>query len=169
MKQFLILLIGLSYSIFSFAQINAGTIVRTREVPGKDSVVFYETDIATRQKSFMDLLVGTWTLTKMKKQSQMDADHLKGILLTLNKDSSFTGQASCNKITGKFSIKGTSIKFNDIVSTKMFCNKQEEEKWILQLLQGTVSNYTVTKPNLLLRDVSGNIVFEADRKNSGQP
>ena len=143
--------------------------MRTREVPGKDSIVFYETDIATRQKSFMDLLVGTWTLTKMKKQSQMDADQLTGILLTLNKDSSFTGQASCNKISGKFSIKGTSIKFNDIVSTKMFCNRQDEEKWILQLLQGTVSNYTVTKPNLLLRDVSGNIVFEADRKNSGRP
>ena len=169
MKQFLILLVGLSYSLSSFAQINAGTMVRTREVPGKDSVVFYETDIATRQKSFMDLLVGTWTFTKMKKQSQMDADQLTGITLTLNKDSSFTGQASCNKIFGKFSIKGTSIKFNDIASTKMSCNKQEEEKWILQLLQGTVSNYTVTKPNLLLRDVSGNIVFEADRKTSDRP
>lgn len=169
MKQFLILLAGLSYSLSSFAQINAGTMVRTREVPGKDSIVFYETDIATRQKSFMDLLVGTWTFTKMKKQSQMDADQLTGITLTLNKDSSFTGQASCNKIFGKFSIKGTSIKFNDIASTKMSCNKQEEEKWILQLLQGTVSNYTVTKPNLLLRDVSGNIVFEADRKTSDRP
>lgn len=169
MKSILILLAGLFYSLSSLAQINAGTIVRTREVPGKDSVVFYETDIATRQKSFMDLLVGTWTLTKMKKQSQMDADRLTGIVLTLNKDSSFTGQASCNKISGKFSIKGTSIKFNDIVSTKMSCNKQEEEKWILQLLQETVSNYSVTKPNLLLRDVSGNIVFEADRKTSDRP
>ena len=169
MKQLLILLVSLTYGICSGAQINAGTIIRTREVPGKDSVVYYETDIATRQKSFMDLLVGTWTLTKMKKQSQMDADYLKGIILTLNKDSSFIGQASCNKISGKFSIKGTSIKFNDIVSTKMSCDRQDEEAWILQLLQGTVSNYTVTKPNLLLRDVSGNIVFEADRKNSGQP
>jgi putative lipoprotein len=94
----------------------------------------------------------------------MDADHLTGVTLTLNSDSSFTGQASCNKIWGKFSIKGTSIKFNDIASTKMSCSKQEEENWILQLLQNTVSAYSVTRPTLLLRDGSSNIVFEANRK-----
>ena len=149
----------------SSAQINAGTIVRSKQVPGKDSVVFYETDIATRQKSYMNLLVGSWTVTTMKKQSKADPDHLNGVTLTLNKDSSFTGTASCNKIWGKFSIKGTSIKFNDIASTKMTCTKQDEENWLLQLLQETVSNYSVTKLVLLLRDGASNIVFEATRKN----
>src|SRR5688500_14866662 len=151
--------------IQSSAQINAGTIVRSKQVPGKDSIVFYETDIATRQKSYMNLLVGSWTITTMKKQSKADPDHLNGVTLTLNKDSSFTGKASCNKFWGKFSIKGTSIKFNDIASTKMTCNKQDEENWLLQLLQQTVSNYSVTKPVLLLRDGASNIVFEATRKN----
>jgi heat shock protein HslJ len=46
----------------------------------------------------------------------------------------------------------------------MICGKQEEENWFLQLLQETVSNYSVTKPTLLLRDGSSNIVFEARRK-----
>jgi heat shock protein HslJ len=91
----------------------------------------------------------------------MDPDHLQAITLTLNGDSTFAGQASCNKIWGRFSIKGTSIKFNDIASTKTTCNKQEEENQILQLLQNTVSNYTVTKSTLWLRDGSSNIVFEA--------
>ena len=149
----------------SSAQINAGTIVRSEEVPGKDSIIFYETDYATRQKSYMSLLVGSWTITTMKKQSQADTDHLKGVTLTLNKDSSFTGKASCNKIWGKFSIKGTSIKFNDIASTKLTCAKQDEENWVLQLLQQTVSNYSVTKPALLLRDGASNVVFEATRKS----
>ena len=151
--------------IQSSAQIDAGTIVRSKQVPGKDSVVFYETDIATRQKSYMNLLVGSWTITTMKKQSKADTDHLNGVTLTLNKDSSFTGKASCNKIWGKFSIKGTSIKFNDIASTKMTCTKQDEENWLLQLLQETVSNYSVTRPVLLLRDGASNIVFEATRKS----
>lgn len=166
MKQLkiLTLLVGSFYFFEASAQIKAGTIVRTKEVPGKDSIVFYETDFATQQKSFMDLLTGSWTITSMKKQSQMQQEDLAGITLTLNKDSTFTGQASCNKIWGKFRIKGTSIKFNDIASTKLSCTKQDEEKWILQLLQETVSNYTVGKPSLLLRDVAGNIVFEAKRK-----
>ncbi len=158
------LLVTCIFCIQSSAQINAGTIVRSKQVPGKDSIVFYETDIATRQKSYMNLLVGSWTFTTMKKQSMIDPDHLNGVELTLNKDSSFTGQVSCNKIWGKFSIKGTSIKFNDIASTKSTCNKQEEENWLLQLLQETVSNYSVTKPTLLLRDGSSNIVFQASRK-----
>src|SRR5215203_3176673 len=149
----------------SSAQINAGTIVRSKEVPGKDSIVFYETDFATQQKSYMNLLVGSWTITTMKKQSQADPDHLKDVTIQLKKDSSFTGKAGCNNIWGKFSIKGTSIKFNDIASTKFTCAKQEEENWLLQLLQQTVSNYSVTKPLLLLRDGASNVVFEATRKS----
>jgi hypothetical protein len=46
----------------------------------------------------------------------------------------------------------------------MSCSKQQEETWFLQLLQETVSNYSVTQPKLLLRDGSSNIVFEATRK-----
>ena len=154
----------LIFSVKSSAQVKAGTIIRTQETAAKDSIVIYEVDIATRQKSFMNLLVGTWDIKTMKKQSKIDADYLNSVTLTLNNDSTFTGQASCNKIWGKFSIKGTSIKFNNIASTKMSCSKQEEETWFLQLLQETVSNYTVSQPKLLLRDGSSNIVFEANRK-----
>src|SRR5215216_4814178 len=163
-SKFIIVLVFILIGAPSFAQLKAGTIVRTQEMQAKDSITFYEMDIATRQKSYMNLLVGTWHVTTMKKQSRIDADHLTGVTLTLNSDSTFTGQASCNKIWGKFSVKGTSIKFNDIASTKRSCAKQEEENWMLQLLQKTVSNYTVTKPVLLLRDGSSNIVFQAKRK-----
>jgi heat shock protein HslJ len=153
--------ISLSFVFQASAQLKAGTIVRPKEITTSDSIEFYDMDIATRQKSYMNLLTGTWDFKVMRKQAKMDPDHLQAITLTLNADSTFTGQASCNKIWGRFSIKGTSIKFNDIASTKMTCNKQEEENWILQLLQNTVSNYTVTKSTLWLRDGSSNIVFEA--------
>jgi heat shock protein HslJ len=166
MKRIILLSV---FSIFIFglrssAQLKAGTIVRTQETAAKDSIAFYEVDVSTRQKSFMNLLVGTWNIKTMKKQSKIDADYLDEVTLTLNNDSTFSGQASCNKIWGKFSIKGTSIKFNSIASTKMSCSKQQEETWFLQLLQETVSNYSVTQPKLLLRDGSSNIVFEATRK-----
>ena len=90
---------------------------------------------------------------------------LPAIDLLALKYSSFTGRASCNRIWGKFSIKGTSIKFNDIGSTNLTCTKQDEENLVLQLLQQTVSNYSVTKPGLLLRDGASNVVFEATRKS----
>jgi heat shock protein HslJ len=156
--------ISLSLVFQASAQLKAGTIVRPKEITTSDSIEFYEMDIATRQKSYMNLLTGTWDFKVMRKQAKLDPDQLQGVTLTLNGDSTFTGQASCNKVWGKFSIKGTSIKFNDIASTKMACNKQEEENWLLQLLQNTVSNYTVTKSTLWLRDGSSNIVFEANKK-----
>jgi heat shock protein HslJ len=162
--KLLLACIGFTLAFQAAAQLKAGTIVRPKEITTSDSIEFYEMDIATRQKSYMNLLVGTWDFKIMKKQAKIDPDHLQGVTLTLNNDSTFTGQASCNKVWGKFSIKGTSIKFIDIASTKMTCNKQEEENWLLQLLQNTVSNYSVTKPKLLLRDGSSNIVFEANKK-----
>ena len=147
------------------AQVKAGTIVmQPKQITTSDSIEFYEMDIATRQKSYMNLLEGTWNFKIMRKQAKMQPDNLQGVTLTLKADSTFTGQSSCNKIWGKFSIKGTSIKFKDLSSTKMTCNKQEEENWLLQLLQNTVSNYTVTTSTLWLRDGSSNIVFEANKK-----
>jgi heat shock protein HslJ len=147
------------------AQLKAGTIVaRTKEKEKSDSIVFYETNIGSRQSSHLNLLTGTWNVLVMRKQARMDPDQLNTITLTLNPDSTFTGQASCNKFWGKFSLKGTSIKFNNITSTKMTCDKQEEENSLLRLLQNTVSNYTVTSSKLLLRDGSSNVVFEAGKK-----
>ena len=162
-KLFTLLIFVLS-ALQSLAQINAGTLIRTREVETSDSIEYYITDYATRQKSYMNLLVGTWNVTIMKKQSRIDPDHLTGVTLILKDDSTFSGNASCNKIWGRFSIKGTSIKFNDISSTKTRCGKQEEENWILELLHNTVSNYSVTRQTLLLRDGSSNIIFEAAKR-----
>jgi heat shock protein HslJ len=71
--------------------------------------------------------------------------------------------ASCNKIWGKFSIKGTSIRFGAISTTRNTCDQQEEEYALLQVLREAVSNYSVTKPTLLLRNGSGVVVFEATR------
>jgi heat shock protein HslJ len=99
----------------------------------------------------------------MKRQSRMKAEVLTNVFLKLNSDSTFTGRAGCNDIFGKLSVKGTSIKFNSIGSTKKTCAKAEEETWVLKLLQQTVSNYSVTSNTLLLRDGSSNVVFEAKK------
>ena len=145
------------------AQLKAGTLVRTKTVPVADSIEYYETDYATRQKSYMNLLVGAWYITSMKRQPRIKAEVLTDVVLNLKSDSTFTGSSGCNKISGNLSIKGTSIKFTSIASAKKTCAKAEEERWILKLLQETVSNYTVTDNTLWLRDGSSNVVFEAKK------
>jgi len=157
------LLLLMAFASLAKAQVKAGTMVRAKVVETQDSIEYYETDFSSRQKSYMDLLAGTWTVSTMKKNSQKDPHRLIDVALTLNKDSSFTGIAACNKIWGKFTIRGTSIKFGEIASSGKTCAKQEEENTLLQLLRETVSNYSVTKPSLLLRNGSGVIVFEAAR------
>jgi putative lipoprotein len=158
----LILLITIASS--ANAQVKAGTMVRNKVVEVQDSIEFYEVEFTSNQKSYMNLLEGTWNITGMKKPSYKDIITLTDVTLTLNKDSSFTGMAPCNKISGKFSIKGTSIRFGDIATTRITCPKQEEENTLLQVLKEGVSNYSVTKPSLLFRNGSGVVVIEATRR-----
>lgn len=130
----------------------------------KDSVEYYEVDITARQKNYIDLLVGSWTIDTMHRQSRMEGEALTGIFLNFKTDSSFNGNAGCNQISGKYILKGTSIKLSNIISTKMACDKLDQETAILRLLEETVSAYTVDKSKLLLRDGSTNIIFHASRK-----
>lgn len=131
----------------------------------KDSIVFYETNIEARQKNYMEQLIGSWTIDTMQRQAMMPGETLKNVYLVFNKDNAFTGNAGCNRISGKYTLKGTSIKFSDIISTKMACPELEKETALLQLMQQTVSAYTVHGNILLLRDGSSNIVFHASRRN----
>ena len=129
----------------------------------KDSIEFYETDFEARQKNYRELLIGTWEIDSMHRQARMDVDFLTNVSITFS-DSTFTGSGGCNRISGKYTLKGTSIKFSNILSTKMACDRLEQETAFLQLLQSTVSAYTVTQNVLWLRDGSSNIVFHARKK-----
>ena len=129
----------------------------------KDSIEFYETTFEARQKNYRELLMGTWVIDSMYRQARMNPDYLSNVSITFS-DSTFTGSGGCNRISGKYILKGTSIKFSDIISTKMACDRLEQETAFLQLLQSTVSAYTVTQNVLWLRDGSSNIVFHASKK-----
>ncbi len=130
----------------------------------KDSIEFYETEFEARQKNYLDILVGSWTIDTMHRQVRLPGENLTDVYLTFNTNSTFSGNAGCNRISGKFVLKGTSIKFENIISTKMACPKLEEETAFLKLLQETVSAYTVTQSTLWLRDGASNIVFHASRR-----
>jgi heat shock protein HslJ len=166
--------IAFSFIIFSIFFINACSaqkqpgkpykIVRGDTIIQKDSIEYYEVDIIARQKNYMDMLIGNWIIDTMHRQARIKGEPLAGIFLNFKADSSFNGNAGCNNISGKYILKGTSIKLSNIISTKMACDKLEQETALLKLLEETVSAYTVDKSKLLLRDGSTNIIFHASRK-----
>lgn len=130
----------------------------------KDSIEFYEQEIEIRQKNHLEKLMGGWTIVTMRRQSQMQEEQLSNVYILFTSDSTFTGKAGCNNMNGRYVLKGTSIKFSDIITTKMACDKLEQETAFLQLLQNTVSAYTVNNNQLLLRDGASNIVFIGNKR-----
>jgi heat shock protein HslJ len=164
MRPLYFLLLSIFFSTYSYAQVKAGTIVRPKVVESTDEVVeYYEVEVATTQKSSLNLLKGSWNVTSMRRQPRVDAELLTNASLTISGDSSFAGNTGCNRMSGKFILKGAGIKFDKIVTTKMACSNIEQEAALLKLLQQTISKYSVTQDSLYLRDGVGNIVFEAKR------
>ena len=100
----------------------------------------------------------------MRRQQKAELELLNGVGLSFDTTQfNFTGKAPCNNIGGKFILNGTSIRFQDIFSTKMACDRLEQENYYLRLLNERVSAFTIINNKLLLRDVSSNIVFECER------
>ena len=160
----LLILIGAASCSSQKKTINTATSVDANNALIKDSIEYYETEFEVRQKNYKELLVGSWQIDTMHRQSRLPGEALSGVYLNFNTDSTFNGKAGCNNVSGIYTLKGTSIRFSNIISTKMACDKLEQESAMLQLLQNTVSAYTVDTKSLLLRDGASNIVFYASKK-----
>jgi heat shock protein HslJ len=126
-------------------------------------VEYFETDFEARQKNYLNLLMGDWTISTMQRQARLSVENLNNTSLKLNPDKTFRITSGCSNITGTYSVKGTSIKFNDIVANNNGCATTEQENELMRLLGHTVSAYTVSSNSLLLRDGSTNIVFKGGR------
>jgi heat shock protein HslJ len=164
MKPLYFLLFSFLLSTYAYSQVKAGTIVRPKKVvETTDEVEYYEVEVASNQRSYLNLLKGSWNITSMRRQPKVDAELLTNATLTISGDSTFAGNTGCNSISGKFTLKGTGIRFGTVASTKKACSNMDQETAFLRLLQQTISNYSVTNDTLLLRDVTGNVVFEAKR------
>lgn len=130
----------------------------------KDSIEFYDQEIEVRQNNHLDKLLGGWTMITMRRQSQMQEEQLSNVYILFTSDTTFTGKAGCNNMSGRYALKGTSIKFTNIITTKMACENLEQETAFLQLLQNTVSAYSINDNQLLLRDGASNIVFIGNKR-----
>jgi heat shock protein HslJ len=129
----------------------------------KDSVEYYSTDFEIIQKNYLEQLVGSWNLHTMQRQQRMPEESLGQTTIMFNRDMTFEAVTTCGRLTGTFSIKGTSIVFVNPTKSWTSCSNEEQSNKLIELLSKTVSAYTVSSSELLLRDVASNIVFRAGK------
>lgn len=128
------------------------------------TIIIYDGPIQGEAVSFAKQLAGKWKVNMMRRQPKLDPEYLSGVTLEFDTlTHKFYGQAPCNKINGGFVINGFGIRFQNIASTRMSCDKLEQETYYLKLLNERISTYSTQGNTLLLRDGSANNVFECER------
>jgi heat shock protein HslJ len=139
--------------------------IMVRDVEDTTTIVqVVETDFEARQKSDLSKMIGRWEVTSMRRQQKAELEKLSNVYFELKPDLTFAGKGGCNNVSGNFSVKGSSIKFNSIAATKMACDNMDRENAVLNLLENRVSEYTYEGNELLLRDGASNVVFECRRE-----
>jgi len=135
----------------------------------KDSVVFYETEIGYIMPDLSPKFKGQWMINVMRRQARAVPDSLTAAYLEFYGDTLFSAFVGCNKFSGKYIIKGPTIKFiiTDTVlsdTTLAACLQTEIETWFIKLIETRVSYFGIDEKILYLKDVAYNIVFDCNRK-----
>lgn len=155
----IIAIAGIFFSACSGQKKTGSSKKAINEVPANaaiDSSTYNDDYIITNMSKEIE---GRWIITKMYRQQNSMAENLNNVSLSFA-DTSFAGKAPCNSIAGACYINGMKIKFTNIISTKMACDKLEQETAYLKLLQNAVTNFYIKDDKLLLKDAGDNIVFE---------
>ena len=141
-----------------------------------DSVVYYETEIGYIMPDLSPKFKGRWTINVMRRQARAVPDSLTQAYLEFYGDTLFSAFVGCNKLSGKYIIKGPTIKFiisdtaladtTTVISDTLLtaCPKSEIENWFIKLIQERVSYFGIDEKILYLKDVAFNIVFDCAKK-----
>jgi META domain len=135
----------------------------------KDSVVFYETEIGYIMPDLSPKFKGKWMINVMRRQARAVPDSLTTAYLEFYGDTLFSAFVGCNKFSGRYIIKGPTIKFivTDTVlsdTTLTTCPQIEIESWFIKLIESRVSYFGIDEKFLFLKDVAYNIVFDCAKK-----
>ena len=134
-----------------------------------DSIVYYKTEIGFIQPDLSPKFRGKWMINVMRRQARAVPDSLTTAYLEFYEDTLFSAYVGCNKLSGKYIIKGPTIKFTitDTVlsdSTLTACPQTEIETWFIKLIETRVSYFGIDEKILYLKDVAYNIVFDCAKK-----
>ena len=135
----------------------------------KDSIVYYQTEIGYIMPDLSPKFKGKWAINVMRRQARAVPDSLSSAYLEFYEDTLFTAYVGCNKLSGRYIIKGPTIKFKVLDTTLATCPNPEIESWFIKLIQERVSYFSFDEKLLYLRDVASNIVFDCSLRKEELP
>jgi heat shock protein HslJ len=132
----------------------------------KDSVVYYQTEIGYVMPDLSPKFKGKWAINVMKRQARAVPDSLVESYIEFYDDTLFNAIVGCNKLSGKYIIKGPTIKFivRDSTSLAECSDSSDIKSWFIKLIQERVSYFGIDEKILYLKDVASNIVFDCSRR-----
>ena len=129
-----------------------------------DSVVYYKTEIGYIVPDLSPKFKGKWAINIIRRQARAVPDTLHSAYIEFYGDTLFSAFVGCNKLSGRYIIKGPTIKFIIFDTVLTSCNDSTIETWFVKLIQERVSYFGIDEKILYLKDVAANIVFDCARK-----
>lgn len=129
-----------------------------------DSIVYYKTEIGFIQPDLSPKFKGKWMINVMRRQAKAVPDSLTEAYLEFYEDTLFSAYVGCNKLTGKYIIKGPTIKFTILDTSLIACPQSDIESWFIKLMESRVSYFGIDENILYLKDVAYNIVFDCSKR-----
>ena len=130
----------------------------------KDSVVYYQTEFGYVMPDHSPKFKGRWMINVMRRQARAIPDSLAEAYIEFYEDTLFAAYVGCNKLSGKYIIKGPTIKFTIRDTALTACPNKDIESWFAKLIQERVSYFGIDEKSLYLKDVASNIVFDCFRR-----
>ena len=124
-----------------------------------DSADYFNNDFTVTHIANEKRIHGKWNVQMMYRSSNSSAEKLSGVVLDFA-GSQFRGKAPCNTISGSYVIKDFKISFSATISTKMACDKLDQESAYLKLLESRIDNFTFIQDKLVLKDSENHVVVE---------
>lgn len=104
-------------------------------------------------------LIGSWQLNSFESDKKVFS-WTNEVLLNIEKDK-IGGNGSCNSYGGNVAMKGNTITFSNIFSTKMFCEGSIENQYFAALEKAT--NFELKSNQLILTDKTKQTVLIFDK------
>jgi heat shock protein HslJ len=84
----------------------------------------------------------SWQKAVYSNGTIVTANDPENFIIVFNEDGTFSSTTDCNNLVGKFTIDLSSLTFNDIASTQMFCENSQEQTYSAILHDS--KSYTIT-------------------------
>ncbi len=160
-------------AVFNYAERRASEPMSTQPSMGKSLWIHYDMKTgqigewvkdfegeADTKRMSLDMKKWVWIKTQMNDGTVTTPKAEGKFTLTFNKDSSVSVGTDCNSMGGKYTTKGNTLTFSQMMSTMMYCDGSQEQEFSSKLNE--VGSYLFTSKGELILEIkmdSGTMIF----------